>query len=122
MAMYAILKVGGFTSGGLNFDAKIRRNSIDPEDLFLAHIGGMDTFAAGLEIAQRIIDDGKLPAFVKKRYASFNSGDGAKFDKGELSFEELAKLAGAVNYGKAGITSGKQEYLENVLNQYLLGL
>ncbi|MFP3090220.1 xylose isomerase [Treponema sp. TIM-1] len=120
LAMYAILKVGGFTSGGLNFDAKIRRNSIDPADLFEAHIGGMDTFAVGLEIAQRIIDDGKLSAFVKKRYASFNSGDGAKFDKGELSFEDLAKLGS--KYGKAGITSGKQERLENILNQYLLGL
>jgi xylose isomerase len=81
----------------------------------------MDAFAAGLEIAQRMISDGKIAAFVKKRYASFNSGDGAKFEKGELSFEALAKL-GSVSYGKAGITSGKQEYLENVLNRYLLGL
>jgi xylose isomerase len=80
----------------------------------------MDTFAVGLEIAQRMIDDGKLSAFVKKRYASFNSGDGAKFDKGDLSFEDLAKLG--AKYGKAGITSGKQERLENILNQYLLGL
>ncbi|GHV93520.1 xylose isomerase 2 [Spirochaetia bacterium] len=120
-AMYAILKAGGFTTGGLNFDAKIRRNSVDPADLFISHIGGMDTFAVGLEIAQRIIDDGKIPAFVKKRYSSFNTGDGAKFDKGELSFEDLAKI-GSVKYGNAGFTSGKQEYLENVLNQYLLGL
>jgi xylose isomerase len=120
LAMYAILKAGGFTTGGLNFDAKIRRNSIDPEDLFIAHIGGMDAFAVGLEIAQRIINDGVIPGLVKKRYASFNSGEGAKFDKGELSFEALAKLGSS--YGKAGITSGKQEYLENVLNQYLLGL
>ncbi|MDR2020139.1 MAG: xylose isomerase [Treponema sp.] len=120
LAMYAILKAGGFTAGGLNFDAKIRRNSIDPADLFEAHIGGMDTFAVGLEIAQRIIDDGKLSGFVKKRYASFNSGDGAKFDKGELSFEDLAKIGS--KYGTAGITSGKQERLENILNQYLLGL
>ncbi|MDR0623082.1 MAG: xylose isomerase, partial [Treponema sp.] len=120
MAMYAILKAGGFTTGGLNFDAKIRRNSVDPADLFIAHIGGMDTFAVGLEIAQRIISDGKIPGFVKKRYASFNSGDGAKFDRGELSFEALAKLGSG--YGTAGITSGRQEYMENVLNQYLLGL
>ncbi|MDR2630260.1 MAG: xylose isomerase [Spirochaetaceae bacterium] len=120
LAMYAILRAGGFTSGGLNFDAKIRRNSIEPADLFEAHIGGMDTFAVGLEIAQRLIDDGKLSGFVKKRYASFNSGDGAKFDKGELSFEALAQLGS--KYGKAGITSGKQERLENILNQYLLGL
>ena len=74
----------------------------------------------GLEIAQRIISDGKIPGFVKKRYASFNSGNGAKFDKGELSFEALAKFGSS--YGTAGITSGKQEYLENILNRYLLGL
>jgi len=121
-AMYAILKAGGFTTGGLNFDAKIRRNSIDPADLFLAHIGGMDTFAVGLSIAQRIIDDGKLPAFIKKRYASFNTGDGAKFDKGDMSFAELARIGSAGGYGRTGLTSGKQEYLENILNQYLLGL
>jgi xylose isomerase len=120
LAMYAVLKAGGFTTGGLNFDAKIRRNSVDPADLFEAHIGGMDSFAVGLEIAQRIIDDGNIPAFVKKRYASFNSGDGAKFDKGQLTFEDLAKIGD--NYGKSGITSGKQERLENILNQYLLGL
>ncbi|MDR2759103.1 MAG: xylose isomerase [Spirochaetaceae bacterium] len=120
LAMYAILRAGGFTAGGLNFDAKIRRNSIEPADLFEAHIGGMDTFAVGLEIAQRIIDDGKLSGFVKKRYASFNSGDGAKFEKGELSFDVLAKLGS--KYGTAGITSGKQEQLENILNKYLLGL
>ena len=122
MAMYAVLKAGGFTTGGLNFDAKIRRNSIESADLFIAHIGGMDAFAAGLEVAQRIIDDGKIPAFVKKRYASFNTGDGAKFAKGELDLEALAGIGTAAGYGKTGITSGKQEYLENILNQYLLGL
>jgi xylose isomerase len=121
-AMFTILKAGGFTTGGLNFDAKIRRNSIDPEDLFIAHIGGMDAFAVGLIVAQKIIDDGKIPAFVKKRYASFNAGDGAKFDKGDMTFEDLAKIGTAAGYGKTGITSGKQEYLESVLNQYLLGL
>jgi xylose isomerase len=120
-AMYAILKAGGFTTGGLNFDAKIRRNSVDPQDLFIAHIGGMDTFAVGLEIAQRIISDGKIPGFVKKRYSSFSSGDGAKFERGELSFGELAAI-GQTGYGKLGITSGRQEYLENILNQYILGL
>jgi len=122
MAMHAVLKAGGFTTGGLNFDAKIRRNSIESADLFIAHIGGMDAFAAGLEVAQRIIDDGKIPAFVKKRYASFNTGDGAKFAKGELDLEALAGIGTAAGYGKTGITSGKQEYLENILNQYLFGL
>jgi xylose isomerase len=120
MAMYAILKAGGFTTGGLNFDAKIRRNSIDPADLFIAHIGGMDAFAVGLEVAQRIISDGKIPAFVKKRYSSFNSADGIKFYKGELALEDMAKLGSS--YGKFGFASGKQEYLENIINQYLLGL
>jgi xylose isomerase len=119
-AMYAILKAGGFTTGGINFNARVRRNSTDPADLFIAHIGGMDAFALGLEIARRIISDGRIPGLVKKRYASFNTGDGAKFEKGELSFEALAKLGSGC--GRAGITSGRQEYLENVLTQYLLGL
>ena len=122
LAMYSIIKAGGFTTGGLNFDAKIRRNSIDPADLFIAHVGGMDTFAAGLEIASRIINDGVIPGFVKDRYASFSSGDGARFCRGEFTFEELAKLGTDAGYGKSGLTSGKQEYLENVLNNYLLGL
>jgi xylose isomerase len=122
LAMYAILKAGGFTEGGLNFDAKIRRNSVDPADLFIAHIGGMDAFAVGLEIANRIISDGKIPAFVKKRYSSFASGDGAKFENGELTLEQLAEIGGKAGYGKTGLVSGKQEYLENVLNSYLLGL
>jgi len=120
LAMYAILRAGGFTCGGLNFDAKIRRNSVDPADLFVGHIGGMDSFAVGLEVADRMIKDGKLSGFVKSRYASFDSGDGAKFEKGDLGLEDLAKLGS--DYGKAGITSGKQEYLENLVNQYLLGL
>jgi xylose isomerase len=120
LAMLTILKVGGFTTGGLNFDAHIRRNSVDPADLFEAHIGGMDAFAVGLEVAHRIIQDGKYAAFIKERYASFDSGDGARFEKGQMKFEELAGLA--KEYGNVGFTSGKQERLENLLNQYLLGL
>lgn len=120
LAMLTILKVGGFTTGGLNFDAHIRRNSVEPTDLFEAHIGGMDAFAVGLEVAHRIIQDGKYAAFVKQRYASFDSGDGARFEKGQMKFEELAALA--KEYGNTGFTSGKQERLENLLNQYLLGL
>jgi len=122
MAMYTILKIGGFTCGGLNFDSKIRRNSVDPADLFIAHIGGMDTFAVGLQAAQRIIDDGVIPNFVKSRYASFDSGDGAKYVKGDLTLDALAKIGADAGYGKTGLTSGKQEYLESVLNSYLLGL
>ncbi|MCL2191674.1 MAG: xylose isomerase [Treponema sp.] len=120
LAMYAILRAGGFTTGGLNFDAKIRRNSVDPADLFIGHIGGMDSFAVGLEVADRMIKDGKLSGFVKNRYASFDSGDGARFAKGELDLPAMAKLGS--DYGKIGMTSGKQEYLENLVNQYLLGL
>jgi xylose isomerase len=121
-AMYAILRAGGFTTGGLNFDAKIRRNSVDPQDLFIAHIGGMDAFAAGLVIADRIIADGKIPGFVKNRYASFDSGEGRKFSDGQMSLEELAESGAKAGYQKTGFTSGKQEYLENIFNQYLLGL
>lgn len=118
LAMLAILKAGGFTTGGLNFDAHIRRNSVDPADLFIAHIGGMDAFAVGLEVAYRIQQEGKLAAFIKDRYSSFDSADGQRFEKGQMKLEELAALA--KDYGTVGFTSGKQEYLENLLNQYLL--
>jgi xylose isomerase len=120
LAMHAILKAGGFTSGGLNFDAKIRRNSVDPSDLFEAHIGGMDAFAAGLQAAQRLIDDGVLSGFIKARYASFDSGEGGRFERGELTLTDIARLGSS--YGSAGVTSGKQERLENILNRYILGL
>jgi len=120
LAMLTILKIGGFTTGGLNFDAKIRRNSVDPADLFEAHIGGMDTFAVGLDVAHRIIEEGKFASFIKNRYASFDTGEGAQFEKGGMKFEDLA--ATVKDYGTVGITSGKQERLENLLNQYLLKL
>jgi xylose isomerase len=120
LAMLTILKVGGFSTGGLNFDAHIRRNSVEPADLFEAHIGGMDAFAVGLEAAARIIADGKLAAFVKNRYASYDKGKGALFAKGKMGFADLAALA--KDYGSVGITSGKQERLENLVNQYLMGL
>lgn len=120
LAMLAILKAGGFVTGGLNFDAKVRRNSIDQADLFEAHIGGMDAFAAGLVAAQRIIEDKALSAFVEARYASFDSGEGARFERGDMTLAELA--ASVSEYGQIGITSGKQEHLENIVNRYLLGL
>ncbi|MDR0375435.1 MAG: xylose isomerase [Treponema sp.] len=118
-ATLAILRMGGFKTGGLNFDAKIRRNSIDPEDLFIAHIGGMDSFAYGLEKAVAIIEDGRLSKLLKERYASFDSGDGAKFEKGELTLEAVAALAS--DYGKIGWTSGKQELYENIFSDIVLG-
>lgn len=118
MAMLEVLQMGGFTTGGLNFDAKLRRNSTDAEDLFIAHIGGMDAFALGLMTAQRILDDGRLSALLKKRYASWDSGDGLAFEKGELTLEELA-LHGRKD--EPARISGKQEYIENLINRYLFG-
>ena len=119
LAMLAVLRMGGFTTGGLNFDAKIRRDSTDPADLFLAHIGGMDAFALGLETAYALLQGGELDAIVKERYASFDSGNGKKFEKGKLGLAELAALA--VSYGREGSASGKQELCENILNSYLFG-
>ncbi|MEA4861406.1 Xylose isomerase [bioreactor metagenome] len=117
-AMLVILRNGGLGNGGLNFDAKRRRNSTDLEDLFIAHIGGMDTFALGLEVAQKILDDGLFDSFVKERYASFDQGEGKKFEDGKLTLAELADLGRSVKIEKK---SGKQEYLNNLLNSYLFG-
>ncbi len=117
LAMYVILKDGGL-KGGLNFDAKRRRNSTDMEDLFLAHIGGMDAFALGLIVADRMISDGKFSSFVKKRYSSFDGGPGRKFELGQMDLETLSAYVRKVN---PALVSGKQEYLNNLLNSYLFG-
>ncbi len=118
-AMMIVLESGGFTTGGLNFDAKVRRNSTDPEDLFIAHIGGMDAFAVGLELAAQIRKSSPLPAMKKDRYKSYETGDGARFTKGELTLDDLAALA--AKNERAPMISGKQELVENIINQYLLG-
>lgn len=118
-AMMVVLAAGGFKKGGLNFDAKTRRNSTDLEDIFIAHIGGMDSFALGLEIAHAILSDSGIPAMKKKRYASFDKGDGAAFEKGKLSLEDLRNLA--IKNGEPDMVSGKQELLENIVNQYMFG-
>ncbi len=118
-AMMVVLSMGGFTTGGLNFDAKIRRNSTDPEDLFIAHIGGMDTFALALELADRIISDGKISAMREERYRSFTTGRGLAFANGELTLEELKDIGSAV--GEPEKRSGKQEQIRNMINQYLFG-
>jgi xylose isomerase len=115
-AMLIILKNGGLHSGGLNFDAKRRRNSTDLEDLFISHIGGMDAFALGLETAARIIDDGKIETFKADRYKSFNSGDGKAFEDGKISLEKLAEIGKKADPKDI---SGKQEMLNNLVNQYL---
>ena len=117
-AMLVILRNGGLGTGGLNFDAKRRRNSTDLEDLFIAHIGGMDSFALGLEAARKILDDGVIDSFVKERYSSFDKGEGKKFEEGKLGLAELAELGRNAKIEKK---SGKQEYLNNLLNSYLFG-
>lgn len=114
-AMLVILRNGGLKTGGLNFDAKIRRNSTDMDDLFLAHIGGMDSFALGLIVADKILRDNKLDSFVKQRYSSFDKGNGLAFEKGEMDLQSLA----ALGYGESKQISGKQEYLKNLINQYM---
>ncbi len=116
-AMMIVLEAGGFLTGGLNFDAKVRRNSTDLEDLFLAHIGGMDAFARGLEVAAALLEHSPLPAMRKNRYASFAEGDGLAYTQGKLTIEDLAALA-AKNENLPSI-SGKQELIENIINQYL---
>jgi xylose isomerase len=115
--MIEVLKMGGFTTGGLNFDAKCSRESFEPVDLFHAHIGGMDAFARGLKIAHRIIEDGRLDGIIKQRYSTFDAGIGAKIEKGEVGFAELE--AYTLSNGEPFIASGRQEMCENLINEYL---
>jgi len=117
LAMYLILQGGGFTTGGLNFDAKVRRQSTDPEDLFLAHIGGMDTFARGLLAAAAMVRRKQFSKFVAKRYSGWNRGLGKQIEQGEVGFEELE--AYALSHDEPAMPSGKQELLENWLNEYI---
>ncbi len=115
--MQKVLEMGGFTTGGLNFDAKRRRESHEPEDLFHAHIGGMDAFARGLKSAARMRADGRIAEFVAKRYSSWDSGIGAKIEAKQTSLEELS--AYALGNGEPAIGSGRQELLENLLNEFI---
>lgn len=116
-AMLILLETGGFKGGGINFDAKIRRNSTDPEDLFYAHIGGMDTFARALITADDILRKSEYKKFRKERYASFDSGKGKEFEQGKFSLEDLRTYA--IENGEPVGRSGKQEYLENIINRYI---
>lgn len=116
-AMLVILEANGFAGGGINFDAKRRRNSTDDADLFYAHIGGMDNFARALVIADNILQKSDYKKIRAERYASFDSGKGKDFEAGKLSLEDLRNYA--VEHGEPAVKSGKQEYLENVLNRYL---
>jgi xylose isomerase len=120
LAMISILRAGGLGTGGFNFDAKLRRASIDPEDLFHAHIGGMDAYALAFKLARRIIADGKLDLFVAARYASYDAGFGRDIEKGRTDFKSLEKLV-LRQLGEPKPRSGKQEYLENLLASYLHG-
>ncbi|HEY5227134.1 MAG TPA: xylose isomerase [Opitutaceae bacterium] len=120
LAMVSILKAGGLGKGGFNFDAKLRRPSVDPEDLFYAHIGGMDTYALAFKIARRIIADGQLGGFVADRYSSYDSGFGKDIEAGKVGFRELEKLV-LSKLGEPKLRSGRQEYLENLVNKYLTG-
>jgi xylose isomerase len=115
--MLVLLRAGGLRSGGLNFDAKLRRSSTDAEDIFIAHISSMDTLARGLVIAQRILQDSDLESLRAARYASFDDGAGARFQRGELGLGDLAALADEL--GEPEQLSGKQELFESLLNRYL---
>jgi xylose isomerase len=116
-AMLVIIDAGGFTSGGINFDAKTRRNSTDLEDIFIAHIAGMDVFARAFEITLDLLQNSPIAKMKSDRYASFDSGEGARFENGELTLEELSKLA--KSKGEPKQISGKQELYEAILHQYI---
>jgi xylose isomerase len=116
--MRKILEMGGFTTGGVNFDAKVRRESYEPVDLFHAHIGGMDAFARGLKIAHAILSEGRLSGHVTARYASWDGELGQQIEAGKSSFAALEKLM--LEKGDSAATpSGRQEMLENLINEYI---
>jgi xylose isomerase len=116
--MLTVLNMGGFTTGGLNFDAKVRRESFEPVDLFYAHIGGMDAFARGLKAAAAIRADGRLAEIVRNRYSSWDSGVGAEIEAGKHSFKTLESLA-LSKPDPVQHTSGRQELIENILNELI---
>jgi len=119
MCMVEVLKAGGFTRGGLNFDAKARRASNTREDIFYSYIAGMDTFALGLKMAVKMIEDGRIDQFVADRYASWRSGIGQQIMNGSVTLAELEQYALAKGEVETG--SGRQEYLEAIVNQILFG-
>jgi len=117
LALYTILRAGGFKTGGLNFDAKVRRQSIDPVDLFHAHIGGMDAFARGLKIAARMIKEREFARFIRNRYKGWDTPFGRKIERGKATFTQMEKHT--LENGEPQIQSGRQEMLENILNEYI---
>ena len=116
-SMMIILQGGGLQGGGVNFDAKIRRNSTDPADLFYAHIGGIDTFARALVIADNILTKSDYKKVLTDRYSSYDSGKGKEFEQGKLTLEDLREYA--IQNGEPATISGKQEYLEALINRYI---
>ncbi|MDG2273559.1 MAG: xylose isomerase [Halioglobus sp.] len=116
-AMLVVLADGGFNKGGFNFDARVRRESVNLEDIFIGHIGGMDTFARALDVAFRIREGSAMEHHKRQRYSSFDSGDGALFEQGKIGLSALRDLA--ATQGDPERISGKQEWYENVINQYL---
>jgi len=115
--MIYVLDQGGLAPGGLNFDSKLRRESTDLEDLFIGHINGMDTFARALRIAAKIKQDDKLHKLVKERYASYDSGIGARIKSGQATFEECEKFI--FEHGEPKKVSAKQEQYESLINSYV---
>ena len=122
LCMYEVIKAGGFTNGGLNFDAKARRGSFTPEDIFLSFIAGMDTFALGFKAARALIADGRLDQFVADRYASWNTGIGKDIIDGKVGFAELEQYALQKGEVTDSLSSGRQELLESIVNNVLLSL
>ncbi|HKL60744.1 MAG TPA: xylose isomerase [Acholeplasma sp.] len=120
LIMYEVLRGGGLKTGGLNFDSKVRRSSFTPEDLFLSHIAGMDTFAAGLRIASKLWEDQVFEENLKERYNSYNTGIGKKITSGIVGFKELSQYA-LEKIELDENKSGRQEHLEALINQYILG-
>ena len=118
LALYLIMQAGGFTNGGLNFDSKVRRQSIDPQDMFYGHVGAMDVAARALLVAEQMLQDGKLAAHVDARYAGWQAPLGQQIMGGGLGLDTLAEQVLAANRDTAPV-SGRQEYLENLLNSYL---
>ena len=114
--MMQVIRNGGLGNGGSNFDAKLRRNSTDSEDIFIAHISGMDAMARALENAAAILTESEIPGMLKSRYASFDSGIGKEFEEGKLSLEQIVDYA--KKQGEPKQTSGKQELYETIVAWY----
>lgn len=116
-SMLVLLSAGGFGGGGINFDAKIRRNSTDSQDLFHAHIGGIDTFARALIVADNVLNKSDYKKILEERYSSFDTGKGKEFENGLLTLEDLRTFA--IDNGEPAVKSGRQEYLENIINRFI---